>query len=379
MAYEALAGSYLFEALRDKGCIILAANVRITKGVLRGVFRAAKDTDAAIIIEMAKSECNQHKGYTGYRPKEYARIAYKTAEEVGHDVWALHADHITIKKGDSEEIADTKELISEQAGSGFTSFAIDASYLFNFDGKDEYEQLLPNIEVTTELAHYIEEKMGGNRFGLEVEVGEIGKKDEHGMVLTTPEEAVTFIKSLKERGVEPHVIAVANGSVHGNLYDEHGNPIPQTAIDIKRTKEIAGALREAGFGVRIAQHGITGTPLELIATHFPKGDIIKGNVGTLWQNIVWDVFKVFQPELFGDIWGWTLSRYGKPGKKDVEIFGKSSKYAIKEFFDRIYSVDDGTERALEAAAYAEALKFIRAFGAEGTASIVRRYIDQKSF
>jgi len=378
MAYEALAGVTLFEALRDKGCIILAANVRVTKGVLRGVFRAARDADAAIIIEMAKSECNQHTGYTGYRPREYARVAYETAAEVGHDVWALHADHITIKKGTQNEIADTKELIAEQAESGFTSFAIDASYLFNFDGKNEYEQLLPNIEVTAQLAHYIKEKMAQRSFGLEVEVGEIGKKDEKGMVLTTPEEAVTFIRALKERGVEPHVIAVANGSVHGNLYDEHGNPIPQTAIDIERTRAIAQALRDAGFGVRIAQHGITGTPLDLIATRFPRGDIIKGNVGTLWQNIVWDVLKVFQPELFAQIWDWTIKNHAKPGKKHAEVFGKSSKYAIKEFFGRIYSVDGATERALEAAAYAEALKLIRAFGAEGSATVVRQYMRQKS-
>ena len=377
MAYEALSGSYLFEALRDRGCIILACNVRITKGVLRGIFRAAKETDAAIIIEMAKSECNQHTGYTGYRPRDYARVAYQTAADVGCDVWALHADHITVKKGSPDEIADTKELITEQVESGFTSFAIDASYLFNFDGKDEYEQLLPNIEVTTELATYIKGKMADKPFGLEVEVGEIGKKDESGMVLTTPQEAVTFIRALKERGVEPQVIAVANGSVHGNLYDEHGNPIPQIAIDLERTKAIAQALRDAGFGVRIAQHGITGTPLDLIATRFPKGDIIKGNVGTMWQNIAWDVLKVFQPDLYKEIWNWTMSNYKKPGKKDVEVFGKSSKYAIKEFFGRIYSVDERTERALEAAAFAEALKFIRAFGAEGTAETVRQYMKEK--
>ena len=296
---------------------------------------------------------------------------------MGCDVWALHADHITVKKGTPAEIADTKELITEQVESGFTSFAIDASYLFNFDGKNEYEQLLPNIEVTTELATYIKEKLENKPFGLEVEVGEIGKKDKSGMVLTTPQEAVTFIRALKERGVEPQVIAVANGSVHGNLYDEHGNPIPQLAIDLERTKSIAQALRDAGFGVRIAQHGITGTPLELIATRFPKGDIIKGNVGTMWQNIAWDVLRVFQPDLYKEIWDWTMSNYKKPGKKDVEVFGKSSKYAVKEFFGRIYSVDKETERALEAAAFAEALKFIRAFSAEGTARTVRQYMKGK--
>ena len=378
MSYEPIAGSIIFDALRDRDCIVLAGNVRVTKGVLRGFFRAAKDADAAVMVEMAKSECNQHTGYTGHTPKTYAKAAREAAAEVGHDIWALHADHITVKKGDEAELADTEELIAEQIDSGFTSFAIDASYQFDFDGGTHLEQLTPNIEVTTRLAKFIEEKTAGGAYGLEVEVGEIGKKDEHGMVLTSPEEAVVFISALKERGVRPHVLAVANGSTHGNVYDEHGYPIRQVAIDLERTKEIARALREAGHDVRIAQHGITGTPLDLIATKFPRGDIIKGNVGTQWQNIVWDVLSVFAPELYGDIRDWTLGKYMKEGKREEEIFGKSSKYAIKEFFERIYAVDESTERALEAAAYADALKFLRAFGAEGSAETVRRHMKSRS-
>jgi len=377
MGHQSISGKVMFDALRDKDCIILAANTRITRGILTGLFRAAKDTDSPVIIELAKSECNQHIGYTGYRPSEFAKVVYKTAEEVGVDIWALHADHTTVKKGDAEEIKDTKELLAEQVDSGFTSFAIDASYLYNFNGKDEYEQLAPNIEVTAELAHYIEEKMGKRSFGLEVEVGEIGKKDASGMVLTTPEEAVVFIRGLKERGVEPQVIAVANGSVHGNIYDKDGNPIPQETIDIGRTKAIAAALRKEGFGVRIAQHGITGTPLPLIAEKFPKGDIIKGNVGTLWQNIAWEVFSVFEPALYKRIYDWTIEKYGKPGKKKEQVFGTDSKNAIKPFFKEIYAVGKNTAKVLEACAYAEALKFFRAFSAEGKSSIVREALKKK--
>lgn len=374
MAYEPLSGKMLFDTLRDKGCIILAANTRITVGILDGIFRAAKDTDSPLIVELAKSECNQHPGYTGYRPMTFAKVVFKVAEEVGWDVWTLHADHITIRKGTEEEIEDTKELIVEQVDAGFTSFAIDASYLFDFNGKTEYERLRPNIEVTTELAHFISDRMNGKDFGLEVEVGEIGRRDEKGMLLTTPEEAVVFIGALKERGVEPQVLAVANGSVHGNLYDEYGNPIPQEAIDVELTKRIADALRNAGYPVRIAQHGITGTPLELIAERFPKGDIIKGNVGTLWQNIAWNVLRLFEPSLYKRIRNWTMKNYIKGGKKEEEIFGKNSKYAIREFFNDIYAVDEGTARALEASAYIEALKFFRAFGTEGKAELVRNGI-----
>ena len=47
--------------------------------------------------------------------------------------------------------------------------------------------------------------MNGKEFGLEVEVGEIGRKDTEGLVLTRPEEAVGFIQALNENDVHPHV------------------------------------------------------------------------------------------------------------------------------------------------------------------------------
>ena len=84
-----------------------------------------------------------------------------------------------------------------------------------------------NIQITSEIARYIKSRMKDTDFGLEVEVGEIGRKDDHGLVLTKPEEAVAFIKALNENDVYPQVLAIANGSVHGHTYDESGNVIEQ--------------------------------------------------------------------------------------------------------------------------------------------------------
>lgn len=55
---------------------------------------------------------------------------------------------------------------------------IDASHLFNFLGGDLRGELPDNINATIEVGRHIEEKMGG--YGLEVEVGEIGREDESG-------------------------------------------------------------------------------------------------------------------------------------------------------------------------------------------------------
>ncbi len=371
---EPIPGNVLFESLRDKDAIILASNVRIPAGVAEGTFRAAKDLDSAVIFEIARSECNINRGYTGMVPSEYAEAMRGAADDVGFDVWALHADHITLKKGTPEDVAETRTLIDAQIDAGFTSFAIDASYLFDHQGGNLREELAQNIDVTTELAKHIESQMKGKPFGLEVEVGEIGKKDAQGQVVTTPEEAVTFIKALNENDVYPQVLAIANGSSHGNIYDEHGNVIEQVSIDIPQTKAVARALRENRLDVRIAQHGITGTPRELIRSVFPRGDIIKGNVGTFWQNLVLDLYKVFQPELYRDIHDWTLEEYRSknPGMADNEVFGKNVKYAIGQFRERIDDMDEETVDAIEAMSYGETLIFLKAFSSKGTASIVRK-------
>ena len=70
----------------------------------------------------------------------------EAAEVTEFDIWALHADHITVKTGSPAEIEETKQLIDAQMQAGYTSFAIDASHLFNFEGKTVREELEPNIQ-----------------------------------------------------------------------------------------------------------------------------------------------------------------------------------------------------------------------------------------
>jgi fructose-bisphosphate aldolase, class II len=371
--YGPIPGSTIFHAISGQKTIIMAANTRIAT-VARGIFKAAKDTDSAVFMELARSECDLKGGYTGLTPKDFSEKMREAAQEVQFDIWALHADHITIKTGEATEIEGTKQLIDAQISAGYTSFAIDASHLFNFDGKNVREELDTNIRATSDLALYIKNRMKGKDFGLEVEVGEIGRKDNHGLILTKPEEAVEFIKALNANGVYPQVLAIANGSTHGHVYDEKGNVIEQLSIDIPQTKAVAKALRENNLHAGIAQHGITGTPRDLINQHFPKGDIIKGNVGTFWQDVVFNTLKVYEPALYKNIQEWTLEKYraSNPGKKDSQIFDGNCKFAIKEFFKEIYAVEEETEQAIQAMAYAESLVFFRAFSSYGSASRVRK-------
>jgi fructose-bisphosphate aldolase, class II len=372
-------GSTILRGVSGHNAIVMAANVRIAT-VAEGIFRAAQDTDSAVFMELARSESDLRGGYTGMTPQLFAEKMQAAAQATGCSVWALHADHITIKKGDAAEIDGTKQLIDAQIKAGYTSFAIDASHLFNFEGKTVREELAENIRVTTDLARHIRSRMNTKEFGLEVEVGEIGRKDGTGLILTKPAEAVEFIKALNENGVFPNVLAIANGSTHGHTYDANGNVVAQLSIDIPQTQAIAKALRDNHLAVGIAQHGITGTPRDLINLHFPKGDIIKGNVGTFWQDVVFEILKVYEPALYKNIQEWTLEKYRplNPGKKDHQVFDGNCKFAIKEFFKDIYSVDEETNRAIRARAYAESLVFFRAFGAFGSASLVRTSAGRKT-
>jgi fructose-bisphosphate aldolase class II len=103
---------------------------------------------------------------------------------------------------------------------------------------------------------------------------------------------------------------------------------------------------------------------------------MKGNVGTFWQDVVFNTLKVYEPTLYNDIQEWTLEKYraANPGKKDKQIFDGNCKFAIKEFFKDLYAVEEDTEKAIQAMAYAESLVFFRAFSSYGSASLVRKMI-----
>ena len=376
-------GNKIFDALKDTNTIVMATNIRMMNGVALGVFKAAKEMDAAVIIELAKSECDLKGGYTGLTPELLGKKSKEAAKKAGHDIWALHADHTTIKKGDEEELNSIRKLFDAHISAGYTSFAIDASFTFDVNAPTVEKALKTNIESTTKMYNYLREKMKGKEFGIEVEVGEIGYHDGRGNVKTSPEEAVAFIKGLKANGVEPDLLAIANGSAHGNNYDADGNLIPQLSIDVKQTIKVVEALKKAGFDVKIAQHGITGTPREFIKTHFPKKAILKGNVGTFWQNLVWDVLKENESDLFNEITEWTLNSFRKEAenkgiKKDDQIFGLYSKKANGQFFDKLYNLKKSTVDAMESKAFGEAEKFFDAFEAQGSAEIVRKSLRRKS-
>lgn len=328
----------ILRVLRSHAGVLMASNIRI-KHVIPGIMRAAKELDAVIAFEIAKSECGDG-GYTGFSPDSFVESIVNYAEQVDfHLPFFIHGDHITVKNTTEAEIEGARKFIEAQINAGFTSFAIDASF----------NELEDNLRITKILAKPILE----GKYGLEVEVGEI-KHTGTEAEITTPEEAVTFIKGLVEGGVQPDLLAINNGSKHGNYLE--GEKI---FIDLERTLEIYNLIKP--YHVAIAQHGITGTPTHIIAKFADYG-IRKGNVGTQWQNIA---HKGLPEELMNKMKEWCAQN-----KKDI-------KMATKPFKLEIDNIPEENKRKIEQMAYEEAGNLIKAFRMEGTAKKVTMDLLEK--
>jgi fructose-bisphosphate aldolase class II len=177
-------------------------------------------------------------------------------------------------------------------------------------------------------------------------VGEI-KSTKEGGEITTVEEAVEFVEGMEKAGVHMDLLATNNGSKHGNY-----KPGEEVHIELKRTGDIYNAIKK--WGVCIAQHGITGTPLDLVG-QFADYGIRKGNVGTNWQNIAHD-------GLPADLMG-KMREWAKKENKDI-------KFATKQFLSDINSISTADAKKIEDMAYKSAVEFITAFRAKDTASLV---------
>ncbi len=251
-------GKVLIKAARKHDAMIMATNIRCRLPV-EGIVLASMASRAPVMYEIAKSEL----GYTEFTPQTFAEFIVEENERLGNTSvpFAIHGDHITVQK--LEEVEPVRRLMAQEMEAGFTSFAIDASHMEN----DK------NLQATSELAKPIIEA----GLNLEVELGEIGAKSGNAEGFTQPEEARWFIGELDKKGIRPDLLAINNGSIHGNYLGA-----VQEGIQLDLTRSIWEAIQP--WSVDIAQHGITGTSLDKISTFIQYG-IRKGNVGTLWQNI----------------------------------------------------------------------------------------------
>ena len=354
-----VSGRDIAAAAKRANFITLAANARHPL-VIKAVLMAAKKKNAAVLVELAKSESS----YCGANYDNIPDYALKYSEEIGHGaVFGLHVDHYAIKS--QADVLKGVGHLTKILNNGFTSVAIDASHLNDYD----------NFAATRAIADWLPSELG-----LEVEVGEIKGPGE----LSTVEEALYYIGGLNSWEIFPDYLAISNGSMHGT-YDPTAGQME--GIDLTRTKEIADAI--APYGVAIAQHGISGTPLDKVST-FIKYGIRKGNVATLFQNVYFGIkmdpntgnavtdggtyTKEADRGISTELWEKIVSAADEKG-----MSRKSGDYKKLNlpFCDMILSEPKPIiDRIVDEMAW-WAERFITAFGAEGSADAVAEVMSER--
>ena len=254
-----VSGKVIDRAMIEKGkAMTIAANGR-NHFVIRGALKAAQRANAAIIIEIAKSEGGAN-AYCAVNFWNLARQVDAVCNELGITVpVAIHADHYGIKGDKDVETAKTE--IPSLFDAGITSIAIDASHL------PDDENLLANIPLNPFIPKWA---------GYETEVGEIKGKEG----LSTVDEALFLIQGLNAHDIFPDWIALNNGTTHGIEASDKG-------IQVPLTREIHDAL--AKYKVSGAQHGTSGNNSERLRNITQKTHTTKANVATALQMITWGV------------------------------------------------------------------------------------------
>jgi fructose-bisphosphate aldolase class II len=251
-----VSGKVIDQALGAKGkAMTIAANGR-NSFIIRGALMAAQRADAALLIEIARSESN-------YCPINFYNIALHVdsiCNELGITIpVAVHADHYGIKS--EADIAFAKMEIPSMFDAGITSIAVDASHM------PDAENLLANIELNGCIPKWA---------GHETEVGEI--KGDQG--LSTVDDASFLIKGLNAHGIFPDWIALNNGSSHGIEVSGQG-------IQVELTARIHKAIEQ--YGISGAQHGTSGNNSDKLRAIAAGTHTTKANVATALQMASWGV------------------------------------------------------------------------------------------
>jgi fructose-bisphosphate aldolase class II len=252
-----VSGKVVDRAMRAKGkAIAMAANGR-NYFAIRGALGAAQRANAAVIIEIAKSEGGQ-KAYCPVNYWNMARVVDALCNEMGITIpVAIHADHYGIKN--DKDLTQAKVEIPTMFEAGITSIAIDASHQPND------QNLLSNLAVNPYIPEWA---------GRETEVGEI--KGSTG--LSTPDEALFLIQGLNAHGISADWIALNNGTTHGIEASDAG-------IQVALTAEVHKVLEP--YEVSGAQHGTSGNSSERLREIAAQTHTTKANVATALQMISW--------------------------------------------------------------------------------------------
>jgi fructose/tagatose bisphosphate aldolase len=234
----------------------MAANGR-SHIVIRGALKAAQRANAALILEIARSEGGAG-AYCATNFWNLARQVDAVCNELAITVpVAIHADHYGIKSEDDLPFAHVE--IPSLFDAGITSIAIDASHM------SDDQNLLASIDLARLIPGWA---------GYETEVGEI--KGKYG--LSSVEDAQFLVQGLNAHSIFPDWIALNNGTTHGIEASDQG-------IQVELTAKIHDALSR--YHVSGAQHGTSGNSSDRLRAIAKKTRTTKANVATALQMVSW--------------------------------------------------------------------------------------------
>ncbi len=353
-------GKHILKSAMKDGAhwVVMAVNMR-HRIMIPGIVKASMELDAPIIYELALSESDMKGGYTGLDPMQFIKTVVEINEEMGNTgekatPFTVHRDHTTVQKPTRAAFDKADEVIRKSIEAGYGSFSIDCSFM--------------PMEQNIALSMLLSEQVVKAGIMYESEVGEIGSKEGNSSV----SDAVILVEAMAKAGLTPDLIAINNGTTHGNV---RGN------IDLALTRATYEALKP--WGVGIAQHGTTGTAIKDVG-EFYKDGIFKANVGTMWQNIIWGI----ETDEYGVAAEKGASYVKSPDKGiSMELWQKMEAYAAeqkwkgggmkslhKPFKDAMYDEyksDKKIRERVDGAVYAAAAEFFRALQAVKKGADVR--------
>ena len=252
-----VSGKAIDRGMSAKGnAMTMAANGR-NHIIIRGALKAAQRANAALILEIARSEG----GASAYCATNFWNLA-RQVDAVCNELSitipvAIHADHYGIKS--EKDLPYAHVEIPSLFDAGITSIAIDASHMSDDDN------LLASIDLARLIPSWA---------GYETEVGEI--KGKYG--LSSVDEALFLIQGLNSHNIFPDWIALNNGTTHGIEATNQG-------IQVELTAAIHEALSR--YNVAGAQHGTSGNSSERLRDITNRTRTTKANVATALQMVSW--------------------------------------------------------------------------------------------
>ncbi|HET6413218.1 MAG TPA: class II D-tagatose-bisphosphate aldolase, non-catalytic subunit [Anaeromyxobacter sp.] len=269
--------------------------------VLRAMFRAARRHETFALVESTSNQVDQYGGYTGMRPKDFARLVHELAAEEGfpRERVLLGGDHLGPNswrdRPAREAMAEACALVEAYVRAGFKKIHLDASFVCAGEEGPLGDEVVS--ERCAEMAAVAERACGGEPplyvVGTEVPTpgGTVGGEE---LRITTAEDVdrtlATFREAFRRRGLEgawERVVALVvqpgvefgDGSVHdfrpvpdlarrilahpGMVYEAHSTDY-QTAQGLCRMVKdhffilkvgpwLTFALREALFLLELAE------------------------------------------------------------------------------------------------------------------------------